>query len=223
MGKNILKKGFTNIDAIHLSIIIFMFIIYLYLVYLVSKNPNSQNNDNNKNQDNNNDPNYAITGIDNPLTLKESNVTVADITCSIWGFILGLFVSSFITRYVFREYGTNITVISTTFIIALIALILYYIVSSYQDKNIDTPIGNYSQIIYPLLGGLFLIAEDSINHFFNYFGGQNNMYNGGFNLNKFAGSLNEIRSTLAKNNLLSDTSTDYIGASSSIFSSESVI
>jgi hypothetical protein len=215
MGNNTLKKGFTTVDSVHLSIIIFMFIIYLYLVYLVSKDPT--------NLIHKEDASHAISGISEPSDLSNTNVTVVDITCSVWGFILGLFVSSFITRFVFREYGTNITVITTTFIIALTALILYYIVSSFQEKNIDTPIGKYSQIIYPLLGGLFLISEDAINHFFDYFGDKTTVYNGGFNLNKFAGSLNEIRSTLAKNNLLSDTSTDYMGASSSIFSSDSNI
>ena len=95
----------------------------------------------------------------------------------------------------------------------------YYIISNFEKKQISTPLIKYNQIIFPLLGGLFLIADDSINHFFNYFGGNQEKYSGGFNLDKFAGSLNEVRNALAKNNILSDTSTDYIGGSTSIFTS----
>jgi hypothetical protein len=80
--------------------------------------------------------------------------------------------------------------------------ITYYILVNYQNKQISTPLIKYNQIIFPLLGGLFLIAEDSINHFFNYFGGDQEKYSGGFNLEKFAGSLNEVRNALAKNKIL---------------------
>ena len=206
------KKGFTTIDSIHLSIIIIMLVVYIILIVKESKEDviNTYDDD---------DPNDTINK-SNPDNTNNSNiVTTYDVTISILGFIIGLFISSFVTRYLFREYNKNITVITITFIISIIALIIYYIMSNYQRKQISTPFIKYNQIIFPLLGGLFLIAEDSINHFFNYFSGNQENYSGGFNLEKFAGSLNEVRNALAKNNILSDTSTDYMGGSTSIFTS----
>jgi hypothetical protein len=204
------KKGFTNVDSIHLSIIIIMLVVYIVLIIKESSEYNISNSseDNNNNRDSSeNNPNNT------------NFVSMYDNAISVLGFILGLFTSSFITRYLFREYNKNIAVITITFIISLVALIAYYILSNYQKKQISIPLIKYNQIIYPLLGGLFLVAEDSINHFFNYFGGHKENYSGGFNLDKFAGSLNEVRNALAKNNILSDTSTDYIGGSTSIFTS----
>ena len=194
------KRGFTTVDSVHLSIITFMLVIYLILIY---KNTIDEEDIDLHNNNNN-------------------NVSTYDVIISVWGFILGLFVSSFVTRFLFREYGSNIAVISITFLVSMILLILYYIVSNYKTKQINISFLKYNEIIFPLLGGLFLIAEDSINHFFNYFGDAPERYSGGFNLDKFAGSLNEIRNALAKNNILSDTSTDYIGSSSNIFTTDSL-
>jgi len=194
------KMGFTRVDSVHLSIIIFMLTIYIILIV----------------KESNEDPsieNRKVISINN----EKDTVSAYDVIISIWGFILGLFISSFVTRFLFREYSNNIAVITIIFIISIIALITYYILVNYQNKHISTPFIKYNQIIFPLLGGLFLIAEDSINHFFNYFGGNQEKYSGGFNLEKFAGSLNEVRNALAKNKILSDTSTDYIGGSTSIF------
>jgi magnesium-transporting ATPase (P-type) len=196
------KKGFTRVDSVHLSIIIFMLTIYIILIIKESSEDSSIDNKRYLSDDNQKDPN---------------TVSAYDIIISIWGFILGLFISSFVTRFLFREYSNNIAVITIIFIISIIALITYYILVNYQNKQISTPLIKYNQIIFPLLGGLFLIAEDSINHFFNYFGGNQEKYSGGFNLEKFAGSLNEVRNALAKNKILSDTSTDYMGGSTSIF------
>jgi len=194
------KMGFTRVDSVHLSIIIFMLTIYIILIVKESsEDPSIENR--------------KVISINN----EKDTVSAYDIIISIWGFILGLFISSFVTRFLFREYSNNIAVITIIFIISIIALITYYILVNYQNKQISTPFIKYNQIIFPLLGGLFLIAEDSINHFFNYFGGNQEKYSGGFNLEKFAGSLNEVRNALAKNKILSDTSTDYIGGSTSIF------
>jgi len=194
------KMGFTRVDSVHLSIIIFMLTIYIILIVKeASEDPSIENR--------------KVISINN----EKDTVSAYDIIISIWGFILGLFISSFVTRFLFREYSNNIAVITIIFIISIIALITYYILVNYQNKQISTPFIKYNQIIFPLLGGLFLIAEDSINHFFNYFGGNQEKYSGGFNLEKFAGSLNEVRNALAKNKILSDTSTDYIGGSTSIF------
>jgi hypothetical protein len=194
------KMGFTRVDSVHLSIIIFMLTIYIILIVKESsEDPSIENR--------------KVISINN----EKDTVSAYDVIISIWGFILGLFISSFVTRFLFREYSNNIAVITIIFIISIIALITYYILVNYQNKQISTPFIKYNQIIFPLLGGLFLIAEDSINHFFNYFGGNQEKYSGGFNLEKFAGSLNEVRNALAKNKILSDTSTDYIGGSTSIF------
>lgn len=202
------KKGFTRVDSVHLSIIIFMLTIYIILIIKESNEDDSIDNKNDKNN----------TNVVSTYNKNDTNVvSTYDIIISIWGFILGLFISSFVTRFLFREYSNNIAIITIIFIISIIALITYYIIVNYQNKQVSTPFIKYNQIIFPLLGGLFLIAEDSINHFFNYFGGDQEKYSGGFNLEKFAGSLNEVRNALAKNNILSDTSTDYIGGSTSIF------
>lgn len=190
------KKGFTTIDSIHLSIIIIMLSVYIVLIIKDSSEYN---------------PNAIET------STNGNTVSTYDIVLSVWGFILGLFISSFVTRFLFREYSNNIAIITITFSVSIIALVVYYILANYQNKQISTPLVKYNQIIFPLLGGLFLIAEDSINHFFNYFGGNQEKYSGGFNLEKFAGSLNEVRNALAKNNILSDTSTDYMGGTTSIF------
>ena len=88
----------------------------------------------------------------------------------------------------------------------------------------------YNQVIFPLIGGLFLISEDAINHLFNYFGdGSSNYITLGSEidpaaLSKIAGSLTAVREALARNNILSDTSTSYLGGSdsTSIFTSESL-
>lgn len=181
------KRGITKIDIVHIFIIIIMIIIY---VVLLSQTPVSQND---------------VYSKDN-----KSDVSTLDIAISIWGFILGLFVSSFVTRFIFREYNSNIIIISITFFIALTILILYYIGINYETLENGNNWIRYNQVVFPLIGGLFLISEDAINHLFEYFGGNRERYT---NLNKLAGGLMEIREALAKNNILSDTSTDYKGSS----------
>jgi CBS domain containing-hemolysin-like protein len=182
------KKGFSTIDSIHFSIIIIMLSVYIVLIMKESTEYDPNNSDNS---------NY----LENSKYRNNDYVSTYDIIISVWGFILGLFISSFVTRFLFREFSNNIAVITITFSISIIALIVYYILANYQNKQISIPLIKYNQIIFPLLGGLFLIAEDSINHFFNYFGGNQERYSGGFNLEKFAGSLNEVRNALAKNNI----------------------
>jgi hypothetical protein len=181
------KRGITKIDIVHIFIIIIMIIIY---IILLSYAPVSQTDENSKD--------------------NKSEVSTLDIVISIWGFILGLFVSSFVTRFIFREYNSNIIIISITFFIALTILILYYIGINYETLDNGNNWIRYNQVVFPLIGGLFLISEDAISHLFEYFGGNRERYT---NLNKLAGGLMEIREALAKNNILSDTSTDYKGSS----------
>jgi hypothetical protein len=190
------KKGITRIDIVHIIIIVVMIIIY---VVLLSKtqipSPSNQSVDNKKIKIN---------------TSTNDDVSTLDIIISIWGFILGLFVSSFVTRFIFREYSSNITIILITFIFSISILILYYVGTNYQNADNGENWVRYNQIVFPLVGGLFLISEDAINHLFEYFGGDTEKYT---NLDKLAGGLIEIRQALAKNNILSDTSTDYKGSS----------
>jgi len=196
------KIGITKVDIIHFVIIIIMLIVY---IVLLSQSPVSSNivqRDNVRNTDENEH-------------IVNEEVTNLDLIISVWGFILGLFISSFVTRFVFREYSSNITIITVTFFCSLLLLILYYIGSNYQNKHINNNWIRYNQIIFPLIGGLFLISEDAINHLFEYFGGNQNRYTD-LNINKLAGGIIEIRNALAKNNILSDTSTDYKGSSSEI-------
>jgi hypothetical protein len=199
------KKGITKIDIIHIIIIIVMTIVYIILLSLARTSTSSQLNPSN----------------DIVSSSHVRNVSTLDIVISIWGFVLGLFVSSFVTRFVFREYSSNITIITITFIISMIILILYHVGSNYQNTDDNDNWIRYNQIVFPLFGGLLLISQDAINHLFEYFGGNTEAYT---NIDKLAGGLMEIRQALAKNNILSDTSTDYKGLSditSDYFTSDS--
>jgi len=197
------NKGLTKIDIIHLSIIIVMIIIYIILIYQNTYNePKEMSSEQKQQQD-------TLTKNNEPI---DNNVTNLDIIISIWGLILGLFISSFVTRFIFREYRSNISIITITFFISITFLIIYYISINYRNTETNKPWITYNQIIFPLIGGLFLISEDSINHFLDYFGGNESKYST-INFSKIIGGINDIRSALDKNNILSDTSTDYMGSS----------
>ena len=207
------NKGLTRIDIIHLSIIIVMIIIYIVLIYQNTYNEPKEISSEQQQQQN------ELTKNNEPI---DNNVTSLDIIISVWGLILGLFISSFVTRFIFREYRSNISIISITFFISITFLIIYYISINYRNAESNKPWITYNQIVFPLIGGLFLISEDSINHFLDYFGGKESNYET-INLSKIIGGINDIRSALDKNNILSATSTDYIGSSdisSDYFSSD---
>jgi len=194
------KHGFNNIDMLQLGLIIIMMIIYIVCINENEKLPSSNSPSSNSPSSNSQSNNSNVS--------KNNEVSGFDIFLSIWGFILGLFISSFITRFLFREYNKNITIIILTFIISIILLILYYIASNYvQNDNTNNTWTKYNQYIFPLVGGLLLISEDAINHIFDYMGNEGEYEY--IDVSKIARSLSMVRDKLDDHGILSDTSTDY--------------
>ena len=91
--------------------------------------------------------NINITIINNNLNLKISFI----------GLLLSLFLSSFITGYIFREYDFDIRLLLAISVISFIAILSYYTSTYYKNNTID--FSHYSHYLFPLLGTLFLVIH----------------------------------------------------------------
>jgi cell division protein FtsW (lipid II flippase) len=138
------KTGsFSIYDKINIGLIIIFLIIYFILIsiYPYSKSDLS-NNDN------------------------DSNKNTKQIVISIIGLALSIFIASFISDYVLREYKPNNIILGIVTILAII-LIMFYYVSMYIDNKSNGWL-YLNHTIFPLLGSAFLIIQYTYSILYHY-------------------------------------------------------
>jgi len=125
----IIKVGeFTFYDKINLIGIIVLGIIYISLISIYSSELNINLNNN------------------------KININISFI-----GLLLNLFLSSFITTYILREYEISINNLVVISVISFIIILVYYS-KTYYNNNIDNFV-HFSHIVFPLLSTLFFIIQ----------------------------------------------------------------
>jgi membrane protease YdiL (CAAX protease family) len=133
-----------NKNIIELILLIISFAIYFiwYTIFITSSN-------------------YDINSVSN-----------LELGLGIFGFICGLWLSSYLHRTIFKDKVDNTKHISFIIVIGIIAITLMgcaIIANIYNVKgveNIDWI--KYNQILFPLYGGIILISEESVNNIIYY-------------------------------------------------------
>lgn len=99
-------------------------------------------------------------------------VSTTEIVLSIFGFILGLWISAYLHRTIFNNEqndGKNIWTIGIIGIVSIIMMSFAIIANMHNVKGINSSKWiQYDQILFPLYGGLILISEESLRHFIHY-------------------------------------------------------
>jgi len=99
-------------------------------------------------------------------------VSYTEINLSIFGFFVGLWMSSFLHRTIFndeKEDAKNIWKIIIIGIISIIITCSAVVSVVYNVKGISSMSWiKYHQILFPLYGGFLLISEEAVRHFIHY-------------------------------------------------------
>ena len=100
-----------------------------------------------------------------------TSVSTTEMGLSTFGFICGIWLSTFLHRTIFNDANEskNIWFIIFIGIIGIITMSFAIVANLYNIKGILN-IGwvQYNQILFPLYGGLILISEESFRHFIHY-------------------------------------------------------
>jgi hypothetical protein len=105
-----------------------------------------------------------------------NSVSNLELGLGIFGFICGLWLSSYLHRTIFKEKVDNTKYIWIIIVIGIISFALMgcaIIANIYNVKgveNIDWI--KYNQILFPLYGGIILISEESVNNIIYYLSSQ---------------------------------------------------
>ena len=101
-----------------------------------------------------------------------NSVNNLELGLGVFGFICGLWLSSYLQRTIFKDKVDNTKYIWFILVIGIISFTLMgcaIIANIYNVKgveNIDWI--KYNQILFPLYGGVILISEEAVNHIINY-------------------------------------------------------
>ena len=101
-----------------------------------------------------------------------NSVNNIELILGLFGFICGLWLSSYLHRTIFKNEPIekkNIMIIAVIGIIA-ITLMGCAIIANIHNIKSSTNIHwiKYNQILFPLYGGIILISEEAVNHIINY-------------------------------------------------------
>ena len=196
----IIKTGFRFYEKVHLGLLILLFIIYVSLVKTIKVSKPRELFENTP-LVNTKKVSKTIESFEDAPSTPAEPIPEEDVTCpstpsppncyynsamyyytlnetpgleiatGIFGFIFGIFLASFVKKFLLNEYGDNIIVIFLIFIISLIFVCLFYAADLYQQGDGGSSWGRYAYFMYPLIGCFLMIGEDSITHFFNWASG----------------------------------------------------
>ena len=102
---------------------------------------------------------------------ESERVSYTELCLGIFGFIIGLWLSSFFHKSIFNGINEdkNIYIIIIIGVISTITMSCAIIANIYNVKGINNDNWiKYNQILFPLYGGLILVSEESFRHISHY-------------------------------------------------------
>ena len=93
-----------------------------------------------------------------------------EIATSFVGFLLGVFLSSFVDSYVLKALSKNIYGLSFLFISCASLIWGMYYAGLFQQGNGNSSYGKYAYLMYPMLGAFIIICEKTVTKIFDRIG-----------------------------------------------------
>jgi hypothetical protein len=122
-----------------------------------------------------------------------------EIATSFTGFLLGVFLSSFVDSYVLKALSKNIFGLSFLFISCALLIWGMYYAGLFQRGNGNSAEGKYAYLMYPMLGAFIIICERTVSKIFDRIG-----HRGDFEIS----TQNKLSKIMDKLDLKNETDTD---------------